>query len=360
MKSLYYACIITLFLIACGEKAEDFNNKYVSIDQAISQGTPESFESARNSLDSLKRVCETKKAEIEFKTDENSIREAENLTKILGKITERMAGLDNEKASYDQIYTAGKESFKTIESCSNYLKEYPSGLKRNEVNKQYETILSTFIDDVAGALQDHSGSLSETNTEKSLYTLTNYTTEKIGVEPVEYTEEDYTKAVENFNNAKVQISNVINTVSGDLHTPKGNSPKTLKDLFDNYESKLSDMRMKREKAIRGLVLTEMGNSSWVSQANEEIRSYIWRDRGVGGIFSSCNPNDIRNEITQAEDYATTLLSSKIEVMMHYNISSYCGTNGKYKYYDAKFKLVFPIIESQLGTGFFDTKTITQK
>lgn len=241
-----------------------------------------------------------------------------------------------------------------------YLRQYPDGLKRIEVESEYNNILSSFVDDVAGQVQTHFTGLSEANTDKSIFQLANYTSERVGGELVEYQEEDYEKAFASFTDTKNRISQVLNTVTVDLTTAKGNSPRSLKKLYDDYEGKLSEMRTKRENMVRELVLQEMQNGGWESQAKAEITSHIGRDRGVGGIFSSCRPYEISNSITQAEEYTTTVLSSKIELFLHYNISSYCGTNGKYKYYDAKFKLVFPIIENKLGDGFFDSKVVVQK
>ena len=360
MKTLFYSCIIAFLLFSCGDKAEDYNVQYVALDQNISKGTIQSFESAKNQLDSLKRSCEKHKADIEFKTDAESVRELANINTVLEKITNRITALGNERQEFEKVYSAGKESFETIESCNNYLRQYPDGLKRIEVESEYNNILSSFVDDVAGQVQTHFTGLSEANTDKSIFQLANYTSERVGGELVEYQEEDYEKAFASFTDTKNRISQVLNTVTVDLTTAKGNSPRSLKKLYDDYEGKLSEMRTKRENMVRELVLQEMQNGGWESQAKAEITSHIGRDRGVGGIFSSCRPYEISNSITQAEEYTTTVLSSKIELFLHYNISSYCGTNGKYKYYDAKFKLVFPIIENKLGDGFFDSKVVVQK
>ncbi len=360
MKTLFYSCIIAFSLCSCGDKAEDYNIQYVALDQNITKGTIPSFESAKNQLDSLKRSCEKHKADIEFKTDNESVREFANINTVIGKITDRVAALANERQEFDKIYSAGKEAFETIESCNNYLRQYPDGLKRTEVESEYNNILSSFVDDVSGQVQTNFTGLSESNTDKSIFQLANYTSERIGGELVEYQKEDYDKAFASFTDTKARISQVLNTVTVDLTTAKGNSPRSLKKLYNDYDVKLGDMRTKRENTVRALVLQQMQNGGWESQAKAEITSHIGRDRGVGGIFSSCRPYEISNAITQAEEYTTTVLSSKIELFLHYNISSYCGTNGKYKYYDAKFKLVFPIIENNLGEGFFDSKVVVQK
>lgn len=361
MKSLFYALLAVLFIGACTTKnAETFNKDYVALDQQISKGELPSFENAKELLDSLKRTCETQKAEIEFKTDDESVRELANLNKVIEKITTRITTLENEKLVFEKVYVAGKDGFQTIESCNNYLKQFPNGLKRVEVEGEYNTILGKFMDEVAGQVTTHFAGLNETNTDNSIFQLASYTNEKVGNEVAEYNENDFETAFANYTNAKSRIQEVLNTVTVDITTAKGNSPRSLGKLFDDYDNKLKDMRTKRENMIRELVIQEMKNSNWESQARVEMVLYIARDRGYGGVFSSCRPYEIENDIKQAEDYTTTILSNKIEVFLHYNISSYCGTNGKYKYYDAKFKLVFPIIESKLGSGFFDSKVIVQK
>lgn len=359
MKPLFYTLFVVLFIVACTTKnAETFNKDYVALDQQIAKGELPSFEKAKELLDSLKRTCETQKAEIEFKTDDESVRELSNLNKVIEKITARITTLENEKQVFEKVYIAGKDAFQTIEACNNYLHNFPDGLKRVEVEGEYNTILAKFMDDVAGQVNTHFTSLNETNTDNSIFQLASYTSEKTGEPAVEYSENDYEAAFTNYTTAKAKIQQVLNTITVDITTAKGNSPRSLGKLFDDYDNKLKDMRTKRENMIRELVLAEMRNGNWESQAKIEITSYIARDRG--GFFSSCKAYELSNDIKQAEDYTTTLLSNKIEVYIHYNISSFCGTNIKYKYYDAKFKLVFPIIENKLGEGFFDSKVIVQK
>ena len=95
------------------------------------------------------------------------------------------------------------------------------------------------------------------------------------------------------------------------------------------------------------------------QAYRELTFYIVRDRGQGGIFSTCDVNTLSNNITKAEEDQIAILSNKVELTMHYNVSSMCGSNIKYKYYDGTFKLVFPIINNQLGEGYFVSKNVRQ-
>jgi polyhydroxyalkanoate synthesis regulator phasin len=359
MKSLVYSLLVVLFIGACTTKdAETFNKDFVALDQKIAKGELPNFENSKELLDSLKRTCETQRAEIEFKTDDENVRELANLNKVIEKITTRITALGKEKEVFEKVYVAGKDAFQTIEACNNYLHDFPDGLKRIEVEGQYNEILGKFMDDVAGQVNTHFTSLNETNTESSIFQLASYTNEKVGAESVEYSEADYDAAFTNYTDAKSKIQQVLNTVTVEISTAKGNSPRTLGKLFDDYDNKHKEMRTKRETMIRELVLEQMKSGGWESQARVEINSYIVRDRG--GYFSSCRAYELSNDIKQAEDYTTTLLSNKIEVYLHYNISSYCGTNIKYKYYDAKFKLVFPIIESKLGSGFFDSKVVSQK
>lgn len=359
MKTIFYFFVISIFIVSCfGETADDLNKNYVALDQKISKGEIPSFESAKNQLDSLKRQCETQIAEIGFKDDEKSIKERTNLNTVLEKINQRTTALLNEQSEYEKVFSAGKESFETIASCTNYLKQYPDGLKRTEVEMEYNGILGNFMDDVAGQFKTHLTGLSETNTQSSMFQLANYTGQKLGTETVEYNEEDYETAMANFSNSKAKIIQVLDNVTVEIQTAKGNSPRSLKKLFEDYDNKLTEMRSKREAMISSLVKDEFENGGWEQRARDEIVNYIALNRR--SFINNCNAYEISNDIQRAEQDKMTTYSNKIEIFMHYNINSYCSASGKYKYYDATFKLVFPIIENQLGTGYFDVKNIYQK
>lgn len=137
-------------------------------------------------------------------------------------------------------------------------------------------------------------------------------------------------------------------------TENQSTTPSIKQLFDDEQAKT-----KKKDSFKKLVLEEIENGDWEEQSKTQIISHIKRSRGAGGIFSRCKTQDIENNIKQAEEHDVTVLSNKIVVYLHYNINSYCATNIKYKYYDAKFKIVFPIINEQLEDGFFESKSITE-
>lgn len=140
----------------------------------------------------------------------------------------------------------------------------------------------------------------------------------------------------------------------DKKTENQSTTPSIKHLFDDEKAKTN-----KKDSFKKLVWEEIESGDWEEQAKTQILSHINRSRGAGGFFSRCNPKDIENNIKQAEEHDVTVLSNKIVVYLHYNINSYCGTNNKYKYYDAKFKVVFPIINERLEDGFFESKSITE-
>ena len=80
-----------------------------------------------------------------------------------------------------------------------------------------------------------------------------------------------------------------------------------------------EARKKQEEAIKGLIDVAIVAHGWVNQAHHELEADIARKR-VGWL--KCQAYDLNNKITPAEDYHTTLLSDRVEVVLKYNVSSY--------------------------------------
>lgn len=347
--------LIVSILLGCSDGAKEHNQQLAEIESSISNGEIGDFEIALQKLNDLKTICTTKIANTEFDTDEESVRETENLKKVIAKIDEHINSLNNEKVAYDEINSGSYSGYNYIKETSNFLAQYPSGLKKKTVQNDQEQALSEFIDSMSGKFQSQFTALDQTNTTSNLFQLVSYTNSETGQEAVEYQPEQFDSALENFVSMKQEISQILQVANTNLTTLKGNTPQSLKQQMDNYENAIKENRRKEEEYVRQLISVAVENYGWEDQANHEIKTHIARERG--GFWSSCDASYLTNTITKAEENKVRFLSNKVEVELHYNISSYCGNNAKYKYYDAQFTLVFPFINRKLGDGFFVNRSI---
>lgn len=348
---------VFLFLtVACSKGAQALNEKLVELEKSFAEGKVTSYNEAKNLLKQLSLECQEQLAKIEFESDEESVREVENLKKVQAKIDAKIAQFTQEEQDLNAIREQAPDSYEQLQKTSEFISAHPDGLLTYAVKQDYQTSMGEFIDKVSNKLNTQLTSLNEDNTTNNLYQTVGYVHEVTGSEvPEDLTTTDFEEALNRFSSVKQNIISVVDNQHVDIVSPNGNSPKSLKEQFDRYENNLKAMRAKAEAYIRQLVTQEIANGGWDEQARDEIRSHILRERG--GFFSTCDASTLTNNITQAEENKMTLLSDRVQIKLHYNVNSYCGNNAKSKYYDGVFTLVFPVINKQLGSGYFSDRNI---
>jgi hypothetical protein len=348
---------VFLFLtVACSKGAQALNEKLVELEKSFAEGKVTSYNEAKNLLKQLSLECQEQLAKIEFESDEESVREVENLKKVQAKIDAKIAQFTQEEQDLNAIREQAPDSYEQLQKTSEFISAHPDGLLTYAVKQDYQTSMGEFIDKVSNKLNTQLTSLNEDNTTNNLYQTVGYVHEVTGSEvPEDLTATDFEEALNHFSSVKQNIISVVDNQHVDIVSPNGNSPKSLKEQFDRYENNLKSMRAKAEAYIRQLVTQEIANGGWDEQAREEIRAYVLRDRG--GFFSTCDGSTLTNDITQAEENKMTLLSDRVQIKLHYNVNSYCGNNIKTKYYDGVFTLIFPVINKQLGSGYFNDRNI---
>lgn len=349
--------IFAVTVLGCSDGAKEFNQEFVQLEKSFTQGEIADFNIAKDKLNELKIRCNERLAEIEFDSDQESIREIENLRSVVAKIDEKIVILAQEKQAFDNLTTGSTEGYDYLKRCSNYLAQYPEGLKYNVVQNDHQMALSGFIDDVATKLNGQFTSLDETNTTNNLFHTVSFTSTATGRETQQYQPEDFETALEHFTTLKQDVFQVLDVANVNLITASGNSPQSLKKQMDDYENNIRENRRREEETIRQLISVAVVSQGWDSQAKHELLAYIVRQRG--GYFSTCDASTLQNTFTQAEENKVTYLSDRVEVVIHYNVSSLCRNNAKYKYYDGRFTLIFPVINGKLGDGYFRDRSINQ-
>ena len=349
--------LVFFFLtLACTKGAQSLNEKLVELEKSFAEGQVTSYDEAKNLLKQLSLECQEKLAKIEFESDEESVREVENLKKVQAKIDAKIAQFTQEEQDLNAIREQAPDSYEYLQKTSEFISAHPDGLQTYAVKQDYQNSMGEFIDKVSNKLNTQLTSLNEDNTTNNLYQTVGYVHEVTGSEvPEDLTTTDFEEALNRFSSVKQNIISVVDNQHVDIVSPNGNSPKSLKEQFDRYENNLKPMRAKAEAYIRQLVTQEIANGGWDEQARDEIRAHILRERG--GFFSTCDASTLTNNITQAEENKMTLLSDRVQIKLHYNVNSYCGNNAKSKYYDGVFTLVFPVINKQLGSGYFSDRNI---
>lgn len=351
--------VTTYFFYPSKNNAESFNQELTGIGNSINEGKIFDFEPALDTLNGLLRRTSARLSEIEFKTDEESRAEIENLKTVKQRVEEQIASIESEKQQYSNLQGGGRTPYEILDSYSAYMTSYPHGVKRHTIETEYQEVASSFIDGFSDKIDVQLASLQGNSEELdpigNMFQLVTYANDQTTKENIEISPDDFDQVYNKFTATKEQINSLVSVANLNIKTSKGNSPQTLKEQFDNYEKGLLDTRKKQEAAIRTLIDAELVSRGWEMDAKTETERYVVRNRADW----LCNAYDIRNDITQAQDHVITLLSDHVEISMKYNVNSYCGTNGKTKYYESNFVLIFPIIRGKLGDGYFKTRNISQ-
>jgi hypothetical protein len=352
--------VATYFLYPSKNNAETFNQELTGITNSINDGKIFDFEPALDTLNGLLRRTSARLSEIEFKTDEESRAEIENLKTVKQRIESQITSIEEEKQQYANLQGGGRTPYEILDSYSTYMNSYPHGVKRHTIETEYQEVVSSFIDGFSEKINVQLTSLQGGNDDidpiGNMFQLVTYANDQTTRENIEISPDDFDQVYSKFTATKEQINSLVSVANLNIKTSKGNSPQTLKDQFDNYEKGLLDARKRQEETIKGLIDVAIQAQNWVSQAHYELEADIARRR-VG--WARCNAYELSNKITQAEDYQTTLLSDRVEIVMKYNVSSYCATDVKYRYYQGTFTLVYPVIRGKLGEGYFKSRSIVE-
>lgn len=360
MRNLLYliVCSCILCCYSCNNDASDLNQRFIAVEKLLSSGEITDFATAKSKLEEVMLECKSRLAEIEFNTDETSIRETANIKTVIGRIDDKIRSLNNEEQTFSSLSETNSQPYENIKQLAQFLQDYPQGLKYTTIKERYQTQMSSLIDGMSETLHSQLTQVNEDNTNDNLYQTVSYVKQTTGTTMQDSVDMgDFETAMQHFSDVKESMIQTVSAPHIDVITPNGNSISSLKDQFDAYENKLKEKRAKAEAYIRELVSLAVVSQGWDSQARTEIEAYILRARG--GFWSTCDERYLSNTITQADENKVSLLSDKVKITMHYNVSSYCGNNANYKYYDAIFTLIFPIIRKQLGDGYFENKNITQ-
>lgn len=356
MKQIVSLLIVGL-LLGCSDGAKEFNQQFAEIEKSISAGQIGDFDSAIEKLNSLETLCNEQVVDKEMDTDNETVREVENLRKVIGKIEERIASLNQEKKAYENLSNSTSDDYDYLKQTSTFLSNYPNGLKKTTIQNDQQIALSKFVDSMSDKFNGQFTTLNEENTTSNLFQMVSYTSNETGQQTPNYQPEEFESALNNFVSMKNEIQQILQVSNVNLTTAKGNSPQSLKKQMDEYENAIRENRRKEEEFFREAVTAIVVKQGWEDLAKFEMEAHIMRDRGRGGIFSSCNASTIINQITKFEENKTSFFSNKIDVQLHYNVNSYCGSNVKTKYYEGIFNLEFPIINRQLSNGFFKNRII---
>lgn len=340
--------------------AEQFNQELTGIKNAINEGSIGDFKPTLDTLNGLLRRSSARLSEIEFKTDEKNRFEVENLKTVIERIKQEITSIELEKRDYDNLLTGNRTPYEIIESYSTYMTSYPHGVKKNTIEDEYTEVVSTFIDGFSKKINVQFASLqgnpSELDPIGNMFQLVSYANDQTVRDDIEIDPDNFDQVYKEFAQTKEHIYSLVSASNLNFTTANGNSPLSLKQQFDDYENGLLKAREKQEEAIKGLVDLAIHSHGWTNQAHHELEADIARKR-VGWL--KCQAYDLNNKITQAENYHTTLLSDRVEVVLKYNVSSYCSTDAKYRYYQGSFTLVYPVIRGQLGEGYFKSRSIVE-
>lgn len=369
MKKVFILPILFL-CFACGESAKDYNQELFAFEKTISEGQLGDYDQVKSGYQQIKMKCEERVANLEFDSDADSRFEVEKLTGLIAKIDQSIEVVTIEESSFKDLQASKAPYHERISLINQFLEAHPKTLKKAVLEESLMDCTGKFVDQFSANLNQQFTSLSEENTTENLYSFVSFADESLSeamdddvmdndVEPTNLDDINFNDLIERFRANKSHVDQVLSQVNIEVVSDNGNSPRSLRKLYEDYEGKLNTMRKNREDYIKRLISVAKDASGWENQAYLELTSYIVRDRGEGGIFSSCDVNTLRNNITKAEEDQISILSNKVELTMHYNVSSLCGSNFKYKYYDGNFKLVFPIINNQLGEGYFVSKNVRQ-
>lgn len=340
--------------------AEQFNQELTGIKNAINSGTINDFRPSLDTLNGLLRRTSARLSEIEFKTDEKYRIEGENLKVVIERIQQEINSIEQEKRSYDNLLTGNSTPYEIIKSYSTYMANYPHGVKRHSIEGEYTEIVSGFIDGFSNKIDVQLASLkgdpAELDPIGNMFQLVAYANDQTTRDNIEIDSDNFEQVYQEFAETKEYVNSLVSAANLNFTTANGNTPLSLKQQFDDYEKGLLEARKQQETAIKSLVYHSVSSNGWEDQARHELFAHIVRRR-VGWL--RCEIYNLTNTITQAEDYKTTLLSDRVEVVLKYNVSSYCSSDAKYRYYQGTFTLVYPVIRGKLGEGYFKSKYITE-
>lgn len=349
---------VCALMFSCGTSPKELNQELVQVQQHMKDGTITRFEDAKGQLDSLKSLCETRISEIEFDTDEEKIKEKENLQTVIARINETTENLVKEKDYYEGIFSGEKTTYQSLQAASTYFSMFPEGFFHRKAKLEFNQVFGQFVDGVSNNLVTLTKGLSEENTESSLFQLISYTEEQTEQpERSSFTEEQIDQATERLHTVRDNMQGILSSFPADFVSKNGNSLQGMKQQFEEFENKAGEIRKAREAFIREVIEKEIKSGYWETRAHGEIEAHILRERG--GYFSSCDAAYLNNRITKAEEDQIVVTSTKATVKLHYNVNSYCANNAKSKYYDASFTLVIPVIKREFGSGYFENRNIRQ-
>lgn len=351
---------LTYIFYPSQQGAEQFNQELTGIKNAINDGSIGDFKPTLDTLNGLLRRTSARLSEIEFKTDERHRFEIENIKTVIERIKQEIASIEQEKRAYDNLLTGNRTPYEIIESYSTYMTSFPHGVKKHSIENEYTDVVSSFIDGFSNKINVQFASLqgepSELDPIGNMFQLVTYANDQTTRANIEIDSENFDQVYQEFADTKENISSLVSAANLNFSTANGNTPLSLKQQFDDYENGLLEARKRQEEAIKSLVDVAVRVHNWENQAQYEIQLDIARRR-VGRF--ACGVYDLSNKITQAEDYQTTLLSNRVEVVMKFNVSSLCTTDAKYRYYEGIFTLVYPVIRGKLGEGYFKSRSIVE-
>lgn len=352
--------VATYFFYPSKNNAESFNQELTGITNSINDGNIFDFDPALDTLNGLLRRTAARLSEIEFKTDEESRVEIENLKTVKGRIEEQITSIEEEKQAYSNLQGGGRTPYEILDSYTSYMTTYPHGVKRHTIETEYQNVASSFIDGFSEKINVQLASLQGNHEDLdpigNMFQLVTFANDQTTREDISISPDDFDQVYSKFISAKDQINSLISVANINITTSKGNSPQTLKDQFDNYEKGLLEARKKQEETIKGLIEVAIQSQNWVRQAHFELETDIIRRRVS---WLGCKSFDLSNTVTQAEDHHTTLLADRVEVIMKYNVNSYCATDAKTRYYQGTFTLIYPVIRGKLGEGYFKSRSIVE-
>lgn len=362
MKRLLLICV-SVFAFACGgEDPQDVFEELQEVEQRIASGEITDFDQAITQLEAIQTKCTEFIAKNEYSSDSDDKATAASFASLNEKIQGKINEIGNERVAYQNL-SYGNE-FERLKAYANYLNSYPKGIKRDEIEGQYTQQASRFLEDANREFSSQLTALEGGSTEpiNSLFHMAKFTgsfgspEENQQEEYIDHGDMSFEKAFEIYNRKKSNLD-VILASNVEITTANGVSPRSLRQQMEQYENNLHAQRKKQEELFREMISQAIVGQGYGDQAEFEIKAYIARDRG--GFFSTCDASSLVNDINQAENYKINIYSDRVEATLHYNVNSTCYNNAKVKYYDAQFLLVFPVINRQLGDGYFKNRTITR-